>query len=291
MTTLVTEGGAGGVPYSKGLMAQSIMATGVAPARAWDLARGIEERLDARPSVGVEALHALAEEVLAAEEGSGAVERYRRWRRLDRLDRPLVVLIGGTAGTGKSTVAAALAHRLGITRLTATDTIRHILRTFFAADVMPEVHCSSFEAAGAVQDPSAGEDPDLLGFRRQAEHVGGAVRAIVERAVTERTPLILEGVHLVPGVLPPGLGEQAVVVHAVLAVEDEVRHRSHFLVRSEAQARGPAVRYLAQLGTIRKLQRHLVEQARDAGVPVIVNQTVDGAVAEALRLVLDAIPA
>jgi 2-phosphoglycerate kinase len=291
VTTLVTGGGAGGAPYSKGLMAQSIMATGVAPARAWELARRIEARLDGRASVSIEALDELVEDALAAEEGDGAVARYRRWRRLDRLDRPLVVLIGGTAGTGKSTVASALAHRLGITRLTATDTIRHILRTFFPSDVMPEVHCSSFEAGHGVRDAPAGEDPDLVGFRRQAEHVGGAVRAIVERAVSERTPLVLEGVHLVPGVLPSGLREQAVVVHAILAVEDEARHRSHFLLRSEAQARGPAARYVERLETIRKLQDHLVEDARRDGVPVIVNASLDGAVAEALRLVLDAIPA
>jgi 2-phosphoglycerate kinase len=108
--------------------------------------------------------------------------------------------------------------------------------------------------------------------------------------VTERTPLVLEGVHLVPGVLPAGLRAQAVVVHAVLAVEDEARHRSHFLMRSEAQARGPSARYLENLETIRKLQDHLVEHARRDGVPVILNETLDGAVAEALRLVLDAIP-
>jgi 2-phosphoglycerate kinase len=152
------------------------------------------------------------------------------------------------------------------------------------------VHCSSFEAGAAVPDAPAGEDHDLLGFRRQAEHVGGAVRAIVERAVSERTPLVLEGVHLVPGVLPAELREQTVVVHAVLAVEDEARHRSHFLLRSEAQARGPATRYVERLQTIRKLQDHLVADARRDGVPVIVNESVDGAVAEALRLVLDAIP-
>ena len=36
-----------GLPYSKGLMAQTISATGLAPERAFDLARKIEQRLDA----------------------------------------------------------------------------------------------------------------------------------------------------------------------------------------------------------------------------------------------------
>ena len=40
---------------------------------------------------------------------------------------------------------------------------------------------------------------------------------------------MLEGVHLVPGMLPKVEG--ALVVHCVLAIEDEEMHASHFWVR------------------------------------------------------------
>ena len=279
------------LPYSKGLMAQSIMATGVSPQRSYALALLIEKRLPPG-RLDPKALRALAEQVLTEEEGAEAVERYRRWQDLHQLDRPLVVLIGGTAGTGKSTLATTLAHRLGITRLTSTDMIRHILRTFFARDVMPDVHVSSFEARRAVDSLVAeGEDPDLLGFRMQAEHVGAAVRAIVQRAVDERTPLILEGVHLVPGVLPDDLAGDAVVVHAILAVTDEAAHRGHFEARAYAEARGPVERYVEQLDTIRKLQAHVLEWARRDGVPVIDNPSLDEAVQQMLALVLERVAA
>lgn len=283
--------GSAGLPYSKGLMSQSIMATGVAPQRAYELAQLIESRLP-EGSIGRADLRALTEDVLAEHEGDGALERYRRWQQLGALDRPLVILLGGTAGTGKSTVASALAGRLSITRSTSTDMIRHILRTFFAQDVMPDVHVSSFEARRAVGGLAAeGEDADLLGFRVQAEHVGSAVRAIVRRAIDEHTPLILEGVHLVPGVLPPDLLEGAVVVHAILAVPDEAVHRSHFEARGHAESRRPVARYLEQLPTIRKLQDYLVQRARAGGLPVVTNASVDGAVQELLALVLDAVSA
>ena len=281
-----------GLPYSKGLMAQSLMATGLSPSRSYELAQELERRLDVRaqPSIGVEELRALVEAVLAAEEGEGAVERWRRWQRVDRLDSPLVVLIGGTAGTGKSTLATTLAHRLGITRLTSTDMIRHILRTFFAQDVMPDVHCSSFEARRAVRQLAPeGTDLDLLGFRLQAEHVGSAVRALVDRAIAERTPILLEGVHLVPGLLPDAVRERALVVHAILAVDDEEVHRSHFELRGDAQSRGPTTRYLDSFPTIRKLQGHLVESAEAAGVPIVRTVALDDAVSEMLALVLAAV--
>ena len=114
-------------------MAQALSATAMSPERAFELARTIERRLGERADaeIDVAALHTLAEEVLLAEEGDTAVKRYRRWRRLDRLDRPLVVLIGGTTGVGKSTLATMLAARLGINRVIATDVIRQVLRAFF----------------------------------------------------------------------------------------------------------------------------------------------------------------
>ena len=89
-----------GLPYSKGLMSQTLSATGLSPQRSFDLARQIEDRLTERgePEVDLAGLRALAEEVLLEAEGEAAVRRFRDWNRLDRLDRPLIVMVGGAAG-------------------------------------------------------------------------------------------------------------------------------------------------------------------------------------------------
>ena len=73
------------------------------------------------------------------------VERLRRWRDLEALGRPLVVLIGGATGVGKSTIATELAARLGITRVSSTDFIRQILRSVVSEAIAPELSRSSFE--------------------------------------------------------------------------------------------------------------------------------------------------
>ena len=183
-----------GLPYSKGLMAQSLSAGGLSPERSFELAREIERRLALRGDreIGVEGLDGLAIEVLRAAEGESAARRYIGWRRLDRLDRPLVILVGGTTGVGKSTLATMLAARLGITRVIATDVIRQVLRAFFTREAMPTVHHSAFEAGG------------IDGYADQAEHVGTGIAAIVERAVNEAKPVVVEGVHVLPGALAGG---------------------------------------------------------------------------------------
>lgn len=264
-----------GLPYSKGLMSQSLSATGLSPQRAFDLAREIEARLDQRgePSVDLAGLRALAEDVLREAEGDAAVRRFRAWNRLDRLDRPLIVIIGGAAGVGKSTLATRLAHRLGITRVIATDVIRQVLRAFFTHEAMPVVHRSAFEV-------------DLHGFVEQAELVGTGIEAIVDRAGAERTPIVVEGVHAVPGCLPPQLRSACVAVDALIVVEDEDTHRAHFALRGAAR---PAERYLARFEEIRALQDHLVARAREEGVAVIDNVGADETLRLLMGLVLDAV--
>jgi cyclic 2,3-diphosphoglycerate synthetase len=83
-------------PYSKGLMAQSLMACGIAPDRAYRIARivEIELRRGDEAYVTTTELREVAAAVLQREEGDEAVSRYRRWLRAappraaaDRADR------------------------------------------------------------------------------------------------------------------------------------------------------------------------------------------------------------
>jgi len=278
-----------GLPYSKGLMAQSLSASGLSPERAYELARIVERRLDERPErdIAVVDLHELVKEVLLEQVGEDAVRRFHEWQRLDRLDRPLIVLLSGTTGVGKSTLATMLAARLGITRVIATDVIRQVLRAFFSREFMPAVHYSAFEAGEAVELELLDEDDrDLVGFARQAESVATGVEAIVERACLERTPMVLEGIHLVPGTLREDLHDRCIAVEAVLTVDDEELHRGHFSMRGGHR---PAERYLSRFAQIRKLQDFLVARARGAEVEVIENENVDCALTRLMDLVLDSV--
>jgi 2-phosphoglycerate kinase len=274
-----------GLPYSKGLMAQSLSASGLAPDRAYEVARLLEARLTERGegSIDVDALRDLAAAALRELEGDEAARRFLAWEGLDRLERPLIVMLGGAPGVGKSTLATLLAARVGISRVIATDAIRNVIRAFFSHEFMPIVHYSSFEAGATVDPEEVGQgDADVVGYLRQVATVRTGVVAIAERAIQEGTPMILEGVHLLPGSLGDDAPADCVLVEAVVAIEDEEAHRSHFSLRGGSR---PALRYLRRFDQIRKLQDILVERARTRGVPVIDATNLDAAVAEALGLI------
>jgi 2-phosphoglycerate kinase len=275
-----------GLPYSRGLMARSLMAVGVAGYRAYALASRVHDELRERRQgrIELERLEALAVEVLGEQEGRESIQRLRRFQELRDLDLPIMVFIGGATGTGKSTVATELAYRFGITRVTSTDFVRQTMRAFFSSDFMPSIHQSSFEAGDAFPDA---EDPLEFGYLQQARNVNVGVRASSERALEEGWSLVLEGVHLVPGMVELPSPDLAVSVFVVLSIEDEEEHVRHFRFREEDSER-PESRYLERFGDIRKLQEVIVARAHRAGVPVIENEDADRAARTVADLVLDA---
>ena len=274
-------------PYSKGLMARALIAAGVPADHAYQLARRIELDLAERGerSIDVDRLLVLAEEVLGEAEGDRAVSRLRRLADLQSLDVPIIVLIGGSTGTGKSTVAAEVAHRLGITRVASTDFIRQTMRAFFSPEFMPTIHYSSFEAGQAVDQEVTG-DPTVVGFVDQSRHVCVGVDAAIRRALTEGWSMVLEGVHLVPGLLPVEL-DGVLLVHVIVAIDDEEAHRMHFHVRDATTGGIRAMdKYLSHLGDIRRLQTYIAGRARREGVPVVENANVDRTIDQVIELVM-----
>ena len=277
------------LPYSKGLMARALIATGVPADRAYQLARRVEVDLAERreSTVDLERLRGLARENLGDEEGERAVTQLQRLAELQSLDVPIIVLIGGSTGTGKSTVAAEVAHRLGITRVASTDFIRQTMRAFFSREFMPTIHYSSFEAGEAVDEDVTG-DPTVVGFVDQCRHVCVGVEAAIHRSLTEGWSMVMEGVHLVPGLLPPEVNG-ALIVPVVVEIADADVHRMHFHVRDASTGGIRAMdKYLGKLEDIRRIQTYVVARARREGVPVVENANVDRTIDQVIELVMRA---
>jgi 2-phosphoglycerate kinase len=253
------------------------------------VAERIEERLYSRgdPSITKAELSELAREVLVEEVGARYADSFAKWQVVNRIDRPLIILIGGATGVGKSTVATQLAGRLGITRIIPTDAIREVMRAMFSEELMPTLHTSSFDAVHLVRHPlPPNTDPVIIGYREQASAVAVGAQALIRRAVAENTDLILEGAHLVPGFVDPAEFTDAFVVQFIIAVDDPEAHRSHFLARAHDSRSRPSDRYLDFFDNIRKIQRYIKSLALERNVPIVHSYSLDATLAQVIELVV-----
>lgn len=285
-------------PFSRGLLARSIHAAGVDLDRAYRLVMRLQGDLR-REGAGVVESEEIAQRVgllLERFEDVETAARYRLVRSIRRLPRPLVIYLGGATGTGKSTLALDLAPLLRIYRINATDTIRQVMRMVFAPTMLPALHHSSFElprrerpwrrrADGRHPVTEAFEDRLVEEFEEQATRVCVGVRAVVERAVMENMSVLVEGVHLVPPWIPfADLEGSAYQIALLLTTLDEETHRARFLARGRREGRS-ADRYLEHFGPIRRLQEHMIEQARAHGMELLETTHHDTTLDRALRLV------
>ena len=274
-------------PFSRGLLARSVYGAGVDLDRAYRLVTRLQGELAAE---GVRRL--TSDEVgrrvgdaLEREEGAEAAGRYRLLRAVRRLPRPLVLYLGGASGTGKSTLALDLAPLLRIYRINATDTIRQVMRMVFSPAVLPALHRSSFETDREAPGGPDERRPLEASFLAQVTRVLVGVRAVVERAVGESLGVVVEGVHLVPPLVPfADLEGAAHQVLLVLTTLDEESHRSRFLTRDRAGGRR-GERYLEHFAAIRGIQELLLERAEAHDLPLLDTRDRDTSVQDALRLV------
>ncbi len=280
------------VPFSKGLTANSIMASGLSPGPAYKVAAEIEELLIEKDKLEVQAqeLRKIIFDILVRKVGEHYATNYRRYISFSSVNKPLVILLGGSTGVGKSTIATMLASRLSIVRIVSTDAVREIMRAFFSRSLMPSIHTSSFDADTSLIHPLPPEvDPVVAGFREQTLSVLVGARAIINRALTEGTHIIIEGAHIVPGFITPEQFPEALVVPLVITVRDEKLHRSHFYIREvETQGTRPFQRYVEHFDKIRRIQDYIVQMAEQSGVKMVDSLNLDSTVSGIVDYIINA---
>ncbi len=279
------------LPFSKGILATSLTATGVTPQDSYQVAEAIEDELwgEGRDLFYVDELVERIAAEIGDRLGPDTAATWTAWIQTRRAGYPIIVLMGGATGVGKSTVATRLAGRLGISQVVATDAVREVMRGIFPAEILPTLHVSSFEAHTRARAPVPEDhDPVVAGFRQQAEVVAVGIRKLVERALKEQHDLVLEGVHLIPGMLEEDVERwrnMGAVCRVILAVPDSTEHKAHFLARLEHQGRRPE-RYLSHFGDIRSIHRYLVLQAEAHSIPIVEVGALDASIKSVLDLVI-----
>ena len=167
-----------------------------------------------------------------------------------------LLIIAGTSGVGKSTLSARIASNLDFSKIVSTDTIRETLRTKFDRDEIPALHRSSFEPAGlgTIED-----------WHQTVAVLSEAIRAVVKRAATKSSDLLLEGVHIIPceEIISEWRSSGGVSCGVVLRVDDEETHQKFIRFREKHNSRG-VTHYLGNFDRIREIQNRMIIDAENA---------------------------
>lgn len=279
--------------FSRGRHERYLQASGVKPERAEQTTDLIYDHLLA---VGVSSISTcqlgyLTYLCLKQEISKKAAKRYLLWSEYQRSGRPLLLMICGTVGTGKSTVATEIAHLLEIVRTQSTDMLREVMRNLMPKRLLPVLHASSFNAWKAlpIQDADQRDREQLVadGYRSQANLLAVPCEAVLQRAVKESVPIILEGVHAHPDLLDR-IGSQvsdAISVHVMLAVLKPKELKSRLRGRGAEVPRRRAKRYLNKFESVWSLQSFLLSEADRCDVSIITNHDKEKAIIQIIRQV------
>ena len=224
--------------------------------------------------------------------GPAVAHRWLVWHDFINSGRPLIFLIGGTAGCGKSSIANTLASRLEIVRTQSTDMLREVMRTMIPEQLMPVLHQSSFTAWKGLPGYQKTKDDIseallVQGYLSQADLLSLAIEAVVERATRERVSLVLEGVHVHPVFMEKLQSEtDAVVIPVMLGLLKRKHLQQRIKVRSNNVPDRGVEHYLQYFDEIWRLQSYLLSEADRANIHIAVNENRDKVFSEIMRFTI-----
>ncbi|MBC8389585.1 MAG: 2-phosphoglycerate kinase [Actinobacteria bacterium] len=279
----------GGLPFSKGILASSISVTGLDIITAHKIALEIQDYFLKNKiySLSLGELRLLAFRFIKDKVNLEYAERYLLWQSVGKLEKPIIILIGGSTGVGKSTIATILANRLNITRVASTDAIREVMRASVSEKLIRPLRGSSYNAYKNLTLPPSGVEPVILGFREQVLAVNVGIEAIIKRNIEEKSDIVIEGAHVVPGYLDlREYSSRAIVQQIVISVPDKNIHKEHFTKRTvETQGSRPMDKYIKHLDKIMMIQDYIEKLAKEKNVRIIENYNLDNVVNGILELI------
>lgn len=170
-----------------------------------------------------------------------------------------IILICGVPGSGKSGIARIIAKKFGVQFIVGTDIVREIVRSYTPKEKLPVLHNSAILSDKYFKNT---KDPILSAFIEQSKIVKPGMEAVIRRSIKEGKDLIMEGIHLIPGILEI---KNVEIVHFVLNIECEKLHKRQL----EGQGNHRSWYKIENMEKARHFQKYLVEQARKYNIEIV----------------------
>ncbi|KFM28805.1 2-phosphoglycerate kinase [Auxenochlorella protothecoides] len=204
--------------------------------------------------------------------GAHHLPRYRTVSAFFQRRAPLIVLLCGTACTGKSTIAQLLASRLNLPNVLQTDLLMEFFRGSEVVPAQPSVwHAEDEEAL-------------VSRFQAQSRQVRRGLSGDLHKCIEEGKSIIIEGCHLDPSLYLNEFGAAAVLEDAQICLASgrtsradssdsgsshgpgRMQARSSFESLAAAARSSPSLLFIPVILWVDEKEHHLL-MGGEAGVP------------------------
>lgn len=194
---------------------------------------------------------------------------------------PIILLSGGT-GVGTSTFSLELAKILNIPNIISTDSIREIIRSIISQGVNSTLEKSTYLSGQTINystKSSVVKKAEIIrAYKIQSDSIAVGINGVISRAIIENMPLIVEGIHLIPGkfretdLYKSGKNR---LIEVLICIKDEAIHKNRFIKRQEQAPERKMEKYLDNFQEIRWIHDYLIKKASVIGNVMLLNNSDD----------------
>lgn len=153
------------------------------------------------------------------------IAKYNKLWKEKNIDKSIVILIGGYAGTGKSTLVKKIGKYFVNKSILPTGIIRSVLRKYIPQKHNPDLYNHTYDLydENLVKDEFLFRENIIKRYNNQIEPIASSINEIIQFASTEKQLWIIEGNHVFPEYIENN--NEVFLFEYYLKVTDEKIHK------------------------------------------------------------------
>ncbi|MHA1354898.1 MAG: hypothetical protein ACTSXA_03675 [Candidatus Heimdallarchaeota archaeon] len=197
------------------------------------------------------------------------MKEYTTLLRSGKQKLPIVIILAGFPGIGKTILAKELALIYGINVVIGGDALRSSLRSFLKKSDNPEFHSSVYNAWKHFGEYS--EVNLIKGFESQSIIMNKTVEHLIaDRGLRDGESMIVEYLHFLPAQINKELFKHPSVIPIVLKINDRNEYEKRIQSREKySHLRSPSKRLLDHIDQYLVLQEHQCKEAKKQKIIVV----------------------
>ncbi|MBN1330735.1 MAG: hypothetical protein JXA54_14785 [Candidatus Heimdallarchaeota archaeon] len=199
---------------------------------------------------------------------------------------PLIIIIAGIPGTGKTILARELSTALNISLVIGGDALRSALRSLLPKESFKVFFTSIYNTWKFFGEYTS--DNLLLGYKEQSRIMNLAIeRMVADRGIRDGESLIVEYLQFLPSQFDNELLEHPSIIPIILRINDKQIYQQRLASRSNYSHLGSSgERLITNIDKYLLLQENLCAEASKYNLPIIDIDNFSDGFDQALELII-----